>query len=222
MASAEYFLAHSVSFMREISGHLEEERRCDREEARRFNVFEVLGLEDKEVRTHSAFLAQLLDPIGSHGQGALFLEEFLHRVEVPNVGDLSKWRVRTEKYTPLFGNLDIVLSNYEDKLCIVIENKINARDQSGQLARYHRWLTSMGYPDFRGSLVYLTLRGDPPSKEVSLTIDGKYCAEAEQATRRMSYRKDISELLTTVLPRIEAVAVWEIVRQYIGLIERLS
>ena len=33
-----------------------------------FNIFEVLGLTTNEVRTHSAFIAELLNPKGSHDQ----------------------------------------------------------------------------------------------------------------------------------------------------------
>ena len=41
-----------------------------------FNVFEILGLNTCEVRTHSAFIAELLDPSGVHGQGDTFLRLF--------------------------------------------------------------------------------------------------------------------------------------------------
>lgn len=56
-----------------LRGELEERRKQDRErdkaEAPRFNLFRLLGVEPDEVRTHSAFIADLLDPEGSHGQG---------------------------------------------------------------------------------------------------------------------------------------------------------
>lgn len=41
-----------------------------------FNVFEVLGLSTKEVRLHSAFLPELLNPNGSHGLGDKMLRSF--------------------------------------------------------------------------------------------------------------------------------------------------
>ena len=37
-----------------------------------FNLFEILKRETDEVHTHSAILAELLDPQGSHGQGPVF------------------------------------------------------------------------------------------------------------------------------------------------------
>ena len=33
-----------------------------------FNIFKILKMETKEVKTHSAFLAELLNPKGSNGQ----------------------------------------------------------------------------------------------------------------------------------------------------------
>ena len=44
-----------------------------------FNIFDVLKLSTSEVRTHSAFLAELLNPEGSHGQGDIFLRLFTYQ-----------------------------------------------------------------------------------------------------------------------------------------------
>ena len=42
-----------------------------------FNIFQILGVATSEVRLHSAFLAELLNPCASHGMGAKFLSSFL-------------------------------------------------------------------------------------------------------------------------------------------------
>ncbi len=42
----------------------------------RFNIFDALGIVNQEIK-HSNFLAWLLDPAESHGQGGLFLRAFL-------------------------------------------------------------------------------------------------------------------------------------------------
>lgn len=42
-----------------------------------FNVFNTLGLRSNEVRLHSAFLAELLNPDGNHGLKDAMLKEFL-------------------------------------------------------------------------------------------------------------------------------------------------
>ncbi|MDP9665974.1 UNVERIFIED_ORG: hypothetical protein J2W16_003709 [Pseudomonas cremoricolorata] len=42
-----------------------------------FNIFSITRIERAEVNTHSAMIAELLNPKGRHGQGACFLELFL-------------------------------------------------------------------------------------------------------------------------------------------------
>src|SRR5690606_41341365 len=42
-----------------------------------FNLFRILGMETAEVKTHSRFLAELLNPKGSHLQGDVFLKLFI-------------------------------------------------------------------------------------------------------------------------------------------------
>ena len=41
-----------------------------------FNIFKSCGVNHYET-THSSIIAELLNPKGSHGQGGLFLKEFL-------------------------------------------------------------------------------------------------------------------------------------------------
>lgn len=45
-----------------------------------FNIFNILGLTTNEVRTHSAFIAELLNPNGSHGCKHIFLKLFIEEV----------------------------------------------------------------------------------------------------------------------------------------------
>ena len=47
-----------------------------------FNIFKILKMESKEVKTHSAFLSELLNPKGSHGQNDIFLKLFIEVVKV--------------------------------------------------------------------------------------------------------------------------------------------
>ncbi|MBX0332941.1 PD-(D/E)XK nuclease family protein [Pontibacter sp. HSC-14F20] len=49
-----------------------------------FNIFSVLRSHSDEVRVHSRFIAELLNPKGSHGQGTLFLNLFLNELEFPH------------------------------------------------------------------------------------------------------------------------------------------
>jgi len=58
-------------FIVENDDLLELERRIGR-----FNIFDALGIARAEIR-HSNFLAWLMDPAESHGQGSLFLKAVL-------------------------------------------------------------------------------------------------------------------------------------------------
>ena len=44
-----------------------------------YNVFNVLGVDNMEL-SHSAFLAALLDPDGSHGMQDVFLKAFIDTI----------------------------------------------------------------------------------------------------------------------------------------------
>src|SRR6266446_1112235 len=66
-----------TSFLVKTQSEIQENRRISALTGEHFNVFRILGLEAAEVRTHSAFLAELLNPKGSPGQGDLFLRLFL-------------------------------------------------------------------------------------------------------------------------------------------------
>ena len=69
----------SISKLYEQEKKVEEKKR---EEGEFFNVFNTIGLRTEEVRLHSAFIAELLNPKGSHGLSQLFLQAFLEVIGV--------------------------------------------------------------------------------------------------------------------------------------------
>ena len=98
-----------------------------------FNLFAILGRETDEVRTHSAILAELLDPNGSHRQGAVFARLFAKRVDIDGEG-IEHAHVQREVMIANDSRADILMRIGETR--IVIENKIHADDQPEQLERY--------------------------------------------------------------------------------------
>lgn len=112
-----------------------------------FNVFRVLRMEGDEVRLHSRFIAELLDPRGSHGQGSAFLEMFLRQVEcsLPSCSrvDANKARLEAPHYIgptlwkdedSMGGSIDIFIT--DDARHISIENKIHHGEGDHQVDRY--------------------------------------------------------------------------------------
>ena len=188
------------------------------ERGEHYNVFEVLNLSTDEVRLHSAFIADLLNPKGKHGLGMKPLKSFIQILGLDfDDADLENCNVKREYVIgPISedqmtgGNIDILLSvgNYR----IIIENKIYAGDQPRQLLRYHNFVKSHPH-----TLAYLTPGGDKPSGSSSdgLVRDKDY--------KCISYRKDIAGWIEQCL--IMAVSkplVRETLQQYMYIIKTLT
>jgi hypothetical protein len=196
------------------------DRHSQRRLASRFNLFKALGVERREVRTHSAFLAELFRPSGTHAQGTLFLEAFLQhclrkggefnhfpRIEFPT--GAAFWEVDCEKSVP-DGQLDIVVWSLQSGFLMVIENKIDAAEQKDQIGRYQDWLSRRTeYPEERRALIYLT----PDGRRAGTASNEGYF--------RLSYAKDVVAWLRSALPNVEAPRVRDAVIQYLDLIESL-
>lgn len=137
-----------------------------------YNVFSIMRVESDEVHTHSAIIADLLNPKGFHGNGDIYLNLFLQEVPV-----LRDWGFDTVNavagYEQTFGSnkkksvdrgrIDILIKS-GDK-AIIIENKIYAEDQKKQLYRYKRFAESHRgeVHDFDYRILYLTLGGKAAS-----------------------------------------------------------
>lgn len=155
-----------------------------------YNIFSVLRIKDDEV-SHSAFLADLLSPKGSHGQGVLFLKEFFKYV-LPDL-ELSDEQLNSyvsirEYHIGLInkeqtegGFIDILLKPNAGAAIpfIIIENKIYAGDQANQLLRYDHYAKKASYGNYE--ILYLTLDGKDASD---------YSAKGV-SYRRISYRSHI-------------------------------
>ena len=195
-------------------------RHSQRQLASRFNLFRALGVERREVRTHSAFLAELFRPNGTHAQGTLFLDAFLQhclrkggefnhfpRIEFPT--GAAFWDVDCEKSVP-DGQLDIVVWSLQSGFLMVIENKIDAAEQKDQVGRYQDWLSRRGeYPRDRRVLIYLT----PDGRRASTASNEDYFC--------LSYAKDIVAWLRSALPNVEAPRVRDALIQYLDLVGSL-
>jgi hypothetical protein len=201
------------------------------ENSRKYNIFSVLGVERREVSTHSSFLANLLNPKGSHGQGKLFLEGFIDllvrvsgdKFEVDSGIIDGEWRIKKEKNTP-DGNLDIVISKRNKECLIVVENKIDANLGDEQLERYYKWIqdenSKFSAITLKNSaLIFLTKYGEPApyrakseAKLEPLTEDKYIC---------ISYHENIRDWLKGSLNNVKSNRMREILTQYIELIQNL-
>lgn len=180
-----------------------------------YNVFNVLGVDNMEL-SHSAFLAALLDPNGSHGMRDAFLKAFIdtiaHGGTKPEL-DTAHAKVYTEYNIGNItettgGRIDILITDGTPSgHAIIIENKIWAADQPNQLVRYHNFAP-------KATLLYLTLNGDEPSDQSKGELTDYRC---------ISYRRDIIGWLHKCAQlAFDKPRVRETINQYINLLQQLT
>ena len=201
-----------------------QEREEHRKRGEYFNVFRILNLESNETRTHSAFIAELLNPKGSHGVGDTFLKAFLSILELDNFDfDAVFADVQVEYHIGFKneentdgGRIDILVASRNK--AILIENKIYAGDQENQLIRYYNFGKEKYTNNFK--LLYLTLDGHDASE---YSKENKYTRlKPNQDYYLVGYNQKILSWLERC---IELAAryplVRETVRQYKSLVEHL-
>lgn len=126
----------------------------------KFNIFKILGASRKEVTTHSRFIYELINPVGTHGQGDIFLKTFL--TEALGIKDeIQTCRPHREDSTEDGRRIDFTIET--EKQIIGIEMKIDAGDQNRQMFDYYHDL-KMRSNGRDVELFYLTLNRSKPSK----------------------------------------------------------
>ena len=186
-----------------------------------YNVFNVLGVDNMEL-SHSAFLAALLDPDGSHGMQDAFLKAFIDTIAHGGIKpelDTAHAKVYTEynignTTETTGGRIDILITDRSDTgsgkaggHAIIIENKIWAADQPNQLVRYHNFAP-------KATLLYLTLNGDEPTDQSKGALTNYRC---------ISYRNDIIGWLRQCAQlAFDKPLVRETINQYINLLQQLT
>ena len=142
-----------------------------------FNIFEVLGIRDAEIR-HSFVLAWLLDPNANHGFRDLFLRSFLKYLFYNNRdsirGGVSFFDVEVFNFDDIeirreWNKIDLLIISKQNRLAVAIENKVRSGEHSDQLSRY-RAVLKAEFPAFNKLFVYLTPEGSTPSDEENWII----------------------------------------------------
>ena len=191
-----------------------------------FNVFLIAGVKIDEDR-HSAILADLLNPNGSHRQKAVFLKHFLN-LELLGLADsfdyseLKGFHVE-RKANRKDGEIDVLLEKKDDA-CIIIENKIHdAVDQDNQLNKYYKYAKE-SFTDDQIKLIYLTRDGREPNKNSLRGKDGKEDLDIGRVIC-MSYERAILKWLEDCLEEVKAAKatpIREVLFQYQEQIKNLT
>lgn len=198
---------------------IKKKERKDRGEL--FNVFSTMRMETDEVYTHSAIIAELLNPRGSHGSGDLYLNLFLQSIsDLQDIQfDTTHAKVDVEYYIgPISkdytqgGRIDIIVQS--EKRALIIENKINAGDQPKQLYRYKNFACSQNYLDYH--ILYLTKEGKNASK------DSLYTMSTDDYVK-ISYQSTIRDWLSLCIEKsANKPLVRETLVQYQNLVLKLT
>ena len=133
-------------------GYMAAKAEADRQRAmgkHDYNIFTLFHGFSDEVNLHSNFIASLLDPNGDHYKNDLFLKLFLETCGIDDFSiDTSTATVFKE-----FKHIDIYIS--DGKKHIILENKVYAKDQPTQIARYIKAIKKEGAEDEDIYVLYL-------------------------------------------------------------------
>ena len=125
--------------------------------AKEFSVFQYINLHEVLMST---IFKDLLNPRGKHGQGSLFLDEFLNLLEIESPVLTERFSIITEALTSHLDSnrrIDILL-NWGNKFGIGIENKPYTIDQKNQLSDYSKHLSK----EFNDNYVLVFLSNRSP------------------------------------------------------------
>jgi PD-(D/E)XK nuclease superfamily len=146
----------------------------------RFNIFDVLGLEE----AHSSFLAWVLDPMEAHGFRDAFLRKFMRKAvgnEPHSTLDVSVSR----EYRCAGMRFDVHVKGVG--WCLVVENKVDDSPGDDQCKRYQEYCRMLTERGERAWLVYVTRPARRPPR----------------AIRWLSYR-DVRQILQELTPDASA------------------
>ena len=137
-----------------------------------FNLFDVLQIARRE-RQHSALLAWLLNPSGSHGLRDFFLRAFLleaaaagrdRGIDIKSPLEVDGWTFRDIEVLREHRDTDILLIARTDGFICLIENKIGSGEHSDQLDRYLN-MVEEEYGELDPIPIYLTPDGMEPERD---------------------------------------------------------
>lgn len=214
------------NILNEVNKILIKEKEARIKRGEDFNVYQILGMESNENKTHSSFIAALLNPKGTHHQGDLFLRLFINKLkevasdEWGNFNSLNSARIIKEYHISKVdhnnktgGRIDILI-RIGGKF-ISIENKIYAGEQENQIERY------VNFEKDNNTVFYLTLDGKSYNGSTN-------CSEAtisEEDYHCLSYKNHIKEWLEACLLELENKEQHILkasIKQYILLIKKLT
>lgn len=135
----------------------------ERDERREFNIFEVVGIVNAEIR-HSNTIAWLMNPNGGHGLGGKVLAGLIEYAGGVPPEDMGGFAIRREA-----DNIDILAVSATDRMTLAIENKVWSGEHDDQLGRYRR-AVERRYRGWKHLYLYLTPNDDSPENDEDAAV----------------------------------------------------
>jgi len=193
-----------------IDAHLKFKREYDKQLAFDFSLFQFFSIGENKI---SQVLAYFLDEKQNHGQGDIFLREFVKTFYDKEI-DIRHSVNICEKVITKNRRIDIYIEL--DDLTIAIENKIWADDQTNQLKDYADFLENKSKGNYL--LLYLNPYGLEPS-ENSIKNKFKENLIEQKKLKIISYKHDIINLINSWLVICEADNVSHFLKEFRKFLE---
>lgn len=190
----------------QIDTHLKFKKEYDKQLALDFSLFQFFTIGENKI---SQVLAYFLDVNQNHGQGNIFLKEFVNtfcdkEIEIEQLENIC------EKIIPNNNRRIDIYIKLKD-FTIAVENKIWADDQNNQLRDYSAFLEQKSQGNYL--LLYLSPYGSEP-KTKSIKEKLKESLIEKKKLKIISYKDDIISLINNWLVICEADNVSHFLKEF--------
>jgi len=189
-----------------------------------YNILTSVLDKSDEVRLHSRMIFSLLNPIGKHYQGTLFLEKFISGLKVEQFNiNIDNCSIRKE-----YKNIDLYITDGNKH--IIVENKIDAKDQENQIKRYIDVIQEKDDQLSENDIlvVYLSLDREVPSAYSldDLKIMDEYIERNEKKValfKSIHYKEEMLTWLKSCQEEIQNITnLNEVFNQYIDVVNMIN
>ena len=188
-----------------IDAHLKFKKEYDKQLAFDFSLFQFFEIGENKI---SQVLAYFLDSNQNHGQGDIFLNEFVKtfydkEIEIHQLENVCEKIITDNRRIDIYIKLK--------GLTIAIENKVWADDQPNQLKDYSTFLEHKSQGNYL--LLYLSPYGLDPTS-ISINEELKRRLIEENKLKIISYKNDIINLINAWLMLCEADNVSHFLKEF--------
>lgn len=183
-----------------------------------FNLFSILRRVSEEVNLHSKFIYSLLSKDINPLYSQEFLTELLKTLKI-QFGSEERFSVFRE-----YKDIDIYIKSSQQ--AIIIENKIWAGDQEGQLVKYYNHALNEKYKPEQIKVFYLSPHGKSPN-EISLITRSNWNFSKDKLCFKdleiISYENHISNWLEACLSLCrDSSILTQSLLQYLGILNQIT